>query len=57
VTILADDGELPHEIDAEEARNSLAEAGKRLAEANDPEVVASLVAELRRAEVRVAALA
>ena len=53
VTVLADEAELPGEIDADEAQRELAEAGARLEDgSDDPAEVERLVAALRRAEVR-----
>jgi F-type H+-transporting ATPase subunit epsilon len=53
VTVLADDAELPDEIDPAGARAELERIGRELAaEAASPERIAALLRERRRAEVR-----
>ncbi|MFP6626990.1 MAG: ATP synthase F1 subunit epsilon [Deltaproteobacteria bacterium] len=57
ITVVADGAEFAEDIDGPQAREELAEAHRRLqAGAEDPDEVARLVGDLRRAEVRVEAL-
>jgi len=58
VTVLADDAELPAEIDAAAARADVIRIERELAtEASDPERVSELLRDQRRAELRVSAAA
>ncbi len=55
VTVLADDAELPEEIDAGAVRAELARIDEELArESEDPERIAELARQRRRAEARLA---
>ena len=55
VTVLADDAELPEEINAAGAREDLRRVESALAEAkDDPAEIARLLTEQRRAELRIA---
>jgi F-type H+-transporting ATPase subunit epsilon len=58
VTVLADDAELPEEIDAAAARGDLERIDKELsAESENPDRIEDLLRQRRRAEVRLAAAA
>jgi len=58
VTVLADDAELPEEIDAGQARAELARIDRDLAAETDrPERITELLREKKRTEVRLAAAA
>jgi F-type H+-transporting ATPase subunit epsilon len=58
VTVLADDAELPEEIDPERARAELQRIDRELGtEAGSPDRIAELLRERKRSEVRLAAAA